>query len=131
MSHPRHRHLSRRERQIVDILYRLEEASAADVRGAMTDAPSDSAVRALLALLVEKGHVRHRQEGRKYLYAPVVSATKARKSELRHVVETFFAGSAEEAVASLLDQEAARLGDEELDRLARLIEDARKKRRRS
>lgn len=125
MTHPRHKKLSRREREIVDILYRLGEASAADVLAAMEDPPSYSAVRALLRLLEEKGHVRHRLEGKRYLYAPRVSAATARRSALRHLMQTFFDGSVEQAVASLLDAEAAKLSDAELDRLAELIERAR------
>jgi BlaI family penicillinase repressor len=120
--------LSRRERQVVDLLYRLSEASAADLREAMTDPPSDSAVRAVLSVLVEKGQVRFRRDGRRYLYAPKLPQTQARRSALRHVVETFFAGSAEQAVAALLDAEARRLSPSELDRIAGLIEDARGRR---
>jgi predicted transcriptional regulator len=120
--------LSRRERQVVDLLYQLVEASAAEVREAMTDPPSDSAVRAVLSLLVEKGQARFRRDGRRYLYSPKVPQTQARRSALRHVVETFFGGSAEDAMAALLDGEARKLSSSELDRIAGLIEDARGRR---
>lgn len=120
--------LSRRERQVLDLLYQLEEASAADVREAMTDPPSDSAVRAVLTLLVEKGHARFRRDGRRYLYAPGMPQTRARRSALRHVVETFFGGSAEEAMSALLDAEARKLSDDELERLAERIDEARGRR---
>lgn len=120
--------LSRRERQVLDLLYQLGEASAADVREAMTDPPTDSAVRAVLSLLVDKRHARSRREGRRYLYAPRVPQAQARRSALRHVIETFFGGSAEEAMTALLDAEARRLSDEELERLAERIEDARGRR---
>ena len=119
-------HLSRRERQIMDILYERGKASAADVRQAMPDAPSYSAVRAMLRVLEEKGHVRHQEQGLKYVYLPVVAATKARRSAVKHVMDTFFSGSPEQIVAALLDVSAARLTREELDRLAAMIEQAKR-----
>jgi len=127
MARPHHEGLTRREREIVDILFRLGEASAADVREAMREPPSYSAVRALLNLLVEKGRVRHRRDGKRYLYAPTMSAKTASRSALQHLVATFFDGSVEKAVASVLDQAAGRLSDAELDRLASMIEQARKR----
>ncbi len=119
------RGLSRRERQIMDILYRQGKASANDVRDAMPDAPSYSAVRAMLRVLEDKGHVKHQEEGMKYVYAPVVTAGKAKRSAVKHVLETFFDGSAEQAVAALLDVSSSKLTREELDRMAELIEKAK------
>ena len=119
-------HLSRRERQILEILYERGKASAAEVRQAMPDAPGYSAVRALLRVLEEKGHVRHEEQGPKYVYLPVVPRNKARRSAVKHVMDTFFAGSPEKIVAALLDVSAARLTDEELGRMAAMIERARK-----
>ncbi|HEX3877573.1 MAG TPA: BlaI/MecI/CopY family transcriptional regulator [Bryobacteraceae bacterium] len=117
--------LSRRERQIMDILYQRGKASANDVRDAMPDAPSYSAVRAMLRVLEEKGHIRHQEEGMKYVYAPVIAAGKAKRSAVKHVLDTFFGGSPEQAVAALLDVSSSRLTNEELDRMAQLIEKAR------
>ena len=118
--------LSRRGRQIMDILYRNGKASANDVRDAMDDAPSYSAVRAMLRVLEEKGHVRHQAEGLKYVYVPTVARDKAKRSAVKHVLETFFNGSPEQAVAALLDVASTRLTREELDRMAQLIEQAKK-----
>jgi predicted transcriptional regulator len=118
--------LSRRERQIMDILYRQGKASANDVRDAMDDAPSYSAVRAMLRVLEEKGHVRHQAEGLKYVYLPTVGRDKAKRSAVKHVLETFFNGSPEQAVAALLDVASTRLTREELDRMSQLIEQAKK-----
>jgi len=119
-------HLSRRERQIMDILYERGKASAADVRQAMPDAPGYSAVRAMLRVLEEKGHVRHEERGLKYVYLPVVAANRARRSAVKHVMDTFFSGSPERIVAALLDVSAARLTREELDRMAAMIEQAKR-----
>jgi predicted transcriptional regulator len=118
--------LSRRERQILEILYERGKASAAEVREAMPDAPGYSAVRALLRVLEEKGHVRHEEQGPKYVYLPVVGRNKARRSAVKHVMDTFFSGSPEQIVAALLDVSAARLTREELDRMAAMIEQAKK-----
>ena len=118
--------LSRRERQIMDLLYRRGRASAAEVRAGIPDPPSYSAVRAMLRVLEEKGHVRHAEDGPRYVYVPRLPRDRAKRSALRHVVRTFFDGSAEQAVAALLDDRSAELSEEELDRLARLIERARK-----
>jgi len=115
--------LSRRERQIMDALYRLGRATAAEVREALPDAPSDSAVRTHLRILEEKGHVGHTQDGPRYVYTPTVAPEKASRSALRHLVRTFFDGSPERAVAALLD--ASNLSDHDLDRMAALIEQAR------
>jgi len=117
--------LSRRERQIMEILYQRGKASASEVREAMEDAPGYSAVRAMLRVLEEKGHVKHLAEGLKYVYVPVVAREKAKRSAVKHVLDTFFGGSPEQIVAALLDVSAARLTKEELDRMSELIEKAR------
>jgi BlaI family transcriptional regulator, penicillinase repressor len=118
--------LSRRERQIMEILYQRGKASASEVREAMEDAPGYSAVRAMLRVLEEKGHVKHQAEGLKYVYVPVVAREKAKRSAVKHVLDTFFAGSPEQIVAALLDVSSARLTNEELDRMAELIEKAKR-----
>ena len=118
--------LSRRERQIMDILYRRGKLSAAAVREAMPDAPSYSAVRAMLRVLEEKGHVKHQAEGLKYVYAPTVGRDKAKRSAVKHLVDTFFADSPAQIVAALLDVSATRLTREELDRMSEMIEQAKK-----
>ena len=118
--------LSRRERQIMDILYRQGKASAAGVRDLMHDPPSYSAVRAMLRVLEEKGHVRHQAEGLKYVYVPTVTRDKAKRTAVKHVLETFFNGSPEQIVAALLDVASTRLTREELDRMSQLIENAKK-----
>lgn|SRR5690348_14109465 len=118
--------LSRRERQIMDILFQRGKASAAEVREAMTDAPGYSAVRAMLRILEEKGHVKHQAEGLKYVYVPTVTRDKAKRTAVKHLMETFFNGSPENVVAALLDVSSRQLSGEELDRMAQLIEQARK-----
>jgi BlaI family transcriptional regulator, penicillinase repressor len=118
--------LSRRERQIMDILYQRAKASAAEVREAMADAPSYSAVRAMLRVLEEKGHVKHQADGLKYVYAPTVAREKAKRSALKHLLDTFFKDSPEQVVAALLDVSSRRLTDEELDRMAEMIGKAKK-----
>jgi len=120
------RNLSRRERQIMDILYQRGRATAAEIHEAMADAPTYSAVRAKLRVLEEKGHVRHQEEALRYVYLPTVARDAARRSALRHMVSTFFAGSVEDAVAALLDLSVARLSEQDLDRIARMVEEARK-----
>jgi len=124
MGKPSYLHLSRRERQILDILYREGRASAALVREKLPDAPSYSAVRALLRILEDKGAVRHDTEGLQYIYAPAVPRDQAKQSALSHLVSTFFGGSAEAVVAALLKKE--KLSPPELERLSRLIDAARK-----
>lgn len=121
-----HRDLSRRERQILDILYRNGRATAAEVQAALPEPPSYSAVRALLRILEDKGHVRHEQDGPRYVYLPTVARDNAKRSALRHILQTFFDGSAEQAISALLDESSAKLSSAELDRLARLIDGARK-----
>ncbi len=118
--------LSRRERQIMEILYQRGKASAAEVREALPEAPGYSAVRAMLRVLEEKGHVRHQEEGLKYVYAPVVAREKAKRSAVKHLLDTFFSGSPEQAVAALLDVSATRLTREELERMAEMIEKAKR-----
>jgi predicted transcriptional regulator len=117
--------LSRRERQIMEILYRVGAASAAEVQQLMSDPPGYSAVRALLRILEEKGHVRHARDGARYIYRPAAERSQAAQSALAQVVRTFFGGSVEQAVATLVSDADAQLSDAELDRLARLIEQAR------
>jgi predicted transcriptional regulator len=118
--------LSRRERQIMDVLYRLGKATAAEVHAAIPDPPGYSAVRAMLRVLEEKGHIRHEAHDLRYVFMPVVPRDRARRSAVRHLLETFFEGSPEQAVATLLDVSARDLSPGELDRLAALIEKARK-----
>jgi len=121
-----HTTLTRRERQIMDILYRKGRATAADVMDALVGQPNYSTVRTQLRVLEEKGHVRHEEQGLRYVYVPTVPRSAARKSALKHMVETFFDGSAEGVVAALLGGESARVSDEELRRIADLIAKARK-----
>jgi predicted transcriptional regulator len=123
---PENSGLSRRERQIMDAIYRAGEATGQEVRDALPDAPSYSAVRALLRILESKGHLKHRQDGPRYVYEPTVPRERARTSALRQVVRTFFDGSAEDAVAALLELSSSGLSDEELDRFEQLIDQARR-----
>lgn len=118
--------LSRRERQIMDIAYRLGSAAAADVLAALPDPPSYSAVRAMLRILEEKGHLTHRHDGPRYVYSPVVPRAAARQSALLSLVRTFFDGSATQAAAALLDMSDSRLTSDEADQLTRLIEKAKR-----
>ena len=112
---------SRRERQIMDVLYRLERATVAEVRNKLGDKPSYSTVRAQLRVLEEKGHARHEEHGPRYVYVPTVPRDIARRSALRHLVDTFFEGSAENVVAALLGGQGSRISREELNRIARMI----------
>jgi BlaI family penicillinase repressor len=116
--------LSRREREILDIVYARGHASAADVRGAMQQAPTDAAVRTTLRILVRKGHLRFTQDGPRYDYWPTVPPETARRSELQRVLATFFGGSTESALAALLDIRPGELSDEERRRLKRMIDKA-------
>jgi BlaI family penicillinase repressor len=118
--------LSRRERQIMEILYQHGKASASEVMQLMESAPGYSAVRAMLRVLEEKGHVKHEAAGLKYVYAPTVGREKAKRSAVKHVLDTFFNGSPEQIVAALLDVSATRLTPGELDRMAKMIEKAKK-----
>jgi predicted transcriptional regulator len=120
-----HRNLSRRERQIMDILYQRKRATASEILEAMPDPPTYSAVRAKLRVLEEKGHIRHEEEALRYVYLPVVARDSARRSAMRHMLSTFFDDSVEQAVAALLDVSSANLAPADLDRISRLIEEAR------
>jgi BlaI family transcriptional regulator, penicillinase repressor len=119
--------LSRRERQVMDIVYRSGEVTVAEVLAELPDPPTYSAVRALLRILESKGHLSHRQDGPRYVYTPKVPREAARESALARVLGTFFDGSVEHTVATLLDLEAENLSDEELDRLAELVAAAKRK----
>jgi len=118
--------LTRREREIMDILHRRGRATAHEVLEELPNPPSYSAVRALLRLLEERGHVRHTEEDQRYIYRPTVAPNEARRSALTHVVKTFFAGSVEDAVAALVESSRTKLSREELDRLSDLIDRAKK-----
>ena len=126
MGRPKDPGLSRRERQIMDVIYRRGQATAAEVLEDLPDPPSYSAVRAMLRVLEEKGHLRHEQQGPRYVFLPTVPRETARRSALKQLVRTFFDGSTEQTVAALLDMSASRLSDAELDRLSQLINQARK-----
>lgn len=119
-------HLSRRERQIMDVLHARQQATAAEVRAALPDPPGYSAVRALLRILEDKGHVKHHKDGVRYVYLPRVSQAAASRSALKRVLATFFAGSVLQAVAALLDASDTRLSDAELKRLQEIITKGRK-----
>jgi predicted transcriptional regulator len=123
---PEANELSRRERQIMDVLYELGRATAAEVRERLPDPPSYSAVRAMLRILEDKGHLRHEQDGPRYVFSPAVPREEARESALRRVVRTFFDGSAENAMSALLDLGVEDLDEEALRRLAQRIAEARK-----
>ena len=118
--------LSRRERQIMDILYQRGKSSASEVLEAMPDPPGYSAVRAMLRVLEEKGHVKHQAEGLKYVYVPTVARDKAKRSAVKHLLDTFFKDAPEQAVAALLDVSSTRLTRAELDRMAEMIEKAKR-----
>ena len=118
--------LSRRERQIMDLIYRQGRATAAEVHAGIPDPPSYSAVRATLRVLEEKGHLKHQQAGASYVYAPTLPREQAKRSALRHLLTTFFGGSATQAVAALLEVSRKDLSEEELKELARLVEQAKK-----
>jgi predicted transcriptional regulator len=118
--------LTKRERQIMDVLYRRGRATAGEVQRELPGHPHDSTVRTQLRVLEEKGHVTHEARGLRYVYAPAVPRHSARRSALRHLVSTFFDGSAEQLVAALLGAEGSKLTDEELDRIAALVAKARK-----
>jgi predicted transcriptional regulator len=118
--------LARRERQILDLLFAAGRATGQEIQRALPDAPSYSTVRTILRVLERKGYVRHTEEGLRYVYEPAIPRDKARKSALRRLLHTFFDGSAQQAVAALLDPKIARISREELDQLAALIEKAKK-----
>ncbi len=118
--------LSRRERELMDIVYRLGEATVADVLDAMDDPPSYSAVRSTLNILETKGHLTHRHAGNRYVYLPTVDRAAARLSALEHLLQTFFDGSTADAVSALLEERRARLTEQEIERLSKLIRQARR-----
>ena len=118
--------LSRRERQIMDVIYRRGQATATEVMEEIPDAPGYSAVRALLRVLEEKGHLRHEQDGPRYVFLPTVPRERARDSALRQLLHTFFDGSTEQAVAALLDLSSTKLSDAELEKLSQLIAQSRR-----
>ena len=125
-----HSSLSRRERQIMDVLYRLGRATANEVMTALPGEPNYSTVRTQLRVLENKGHIRHEEVGLRFVYMPTVPRHAVRQSALRHMLETFFEGSAEKMLSTLLGSEAAKLSEEDLDRLGQLIEKAKKAGRR-
>jgi predicted transcriptional regulator len=119
-------HLSRRERQIMDIIFQNGHATAAEVQEQLPDPPSYSSVRALLRVLEEKGYLKHKMDGPRYVFSSTIAREKAKNTALKHVMQTFFNGSTEKAVAALLDMSSSDLTEEELDRLSKMIEEARK-----
>ena len=129
MTQPLQNQLSRRERQIMDILYRLGEAGAAEVVSHLSDKPAYNSVRVTLGILERKGVVRHRRDGTRYVYSPTVPAEAVRESALRHLVRTFFRGSPSKAVLTLLDSPSTRLSEEELNELAAWVEAAKREQR--
>ncbi|HET9040094.1 MAG TPA: BlaI/MecI/CopY family transcriptional regulator [Gemmatimonadales bacterium] len=129
MTQPPQNQLSRRERQIMDILYRLGEAGAAEVVAHLADRPAYNSVRVTLGILERKGVVRHRREGSRYVYSPTQPAEAVRESALRHLVRTFFRGSPSKAVLTLLDSPSTRLSEEELNELAAWVEAAKREQR--
>jgi BlaI family penicillinase repressor len=129
MSDPQQLHLSRRERQVMDVIYRRGQATALDVIEEIPDPPTYSAVRAILAVLEKKGHVKHKREGVKYIFAPTRSRERAAQSALTKVLQTFFDGSAEKVIAALLNPSEKKPSREDLERMTKLIEDAKKENR--
>ena len=125
MTPPTHRALTKREREIMDVLYRLGRATAGELIDALPGLRSDSTVRTQLRVLETKGHVTHEEEGLRYVYAPTVPRRAARRSALKHLVETFYEGSSEKVVAALLGGEGARLSSDELERIETLVRRAR------
>lgn len=126
MSPHLHADLGRRERQIVEVVFRLGRASVSDVLENLPDPPSYSSVRAMLRILESKGHLKHEQEGPRYVYLPAIRRDAASRSALHHLVRTFFGGSTSRAVAALLEDRDARLSDQEIERLSKLIHKTRK-----
>jgi predicted transcriptional regulator len=124
-----HHTLSRRERQIMDVLYQKEQATAAEVQEGLPDAPSYSAVRALLRILENKGHIRHEPDKAKYVFTPIVNREKAKIAALKHLTQTYFEGSAELAASTLIENASHKLGDDALERLGKLIRKARDSKR--
>ncbi|QDT89936.1 BlaI/MecI/CopY family transcriptional regulator [Gimesia algae] len=125
MAKPVYLNLGARERQIMDAVHELGEASVAEVHEKLTDAPSYTTVRTMMRVLQEKGHLKFRREGVKYIYRPTEAPAKARKSAMQHLLKTFFSSSTGDAVAALLDMSGDKMSPEEYERLANLIEEAR------
>jgi BlaI family transcriptional regulator, penicillinase repressor len=117
--------LSRRERQVMDIVYGRSSATAVEIHEALPDPPTFSATRAIIRTLEEKGHLRHEEQGLRYVYVPVIPAEKAKRTALTHMIGTFFQGSPSQLLAALLDPASGKLPDEELDRLERLVREAK------
>jgi predicted transcriptional regulator len=117
--------LSRRERQVMDILFRRGEATAAEVMAELPDPPTYSSVRSILSILVEKGHVTHREEGLRYVYLPASNTAQMREEALRHVIRTFFNGSTDKVIAAALRMSDAKLSDRDIERLEERIRKAR------
>jgi predicted transcriptional regulator len=130
MAQPIHSILTRRERQIMDVLYRLGHATVGEVLKDLPGEPNYSTVRAQLGVLEDKGHVRHEEVGLRYVYSPIVPRHAVRQSALRHIVDTFFEGSTQKVVAALLGGDASTVSDEDLDRITELVQKARKGKRR-
>ena len=126
MQNPSHAHLSRREREIMDIVYALGEASVSDVVRRMSDEPSYNSVRVTLGILARKGHLEHHSDGRRYIYSPTLPREKASQSAVTNLLKTFFEGSPSRAILTMLDMSSGRLTDEELDEIARMIEKGKK-----
>lgn len=126
MSKPKPLDLGRRERQVMETVYAQGQASVSDVLAALSDPPSYSAVRAILNMLEKKGHLRRKKAGKKFLYLPTVPRTKVRRSALKNLLTTFFSGSSVQAMASLIEMDEENLSSEDLDRLSKMIEDAKK-----
>ena len=123
----REHHYSRRERQIMDVLHEKEAAAAAEIRAALPNPPSYSTVRALLRILEDKGHIKHRQDGTRYVYLPCVSRETASRSALKRLVSTFFQGSTMQAMSALLETADTQLSDAEMDKLRQIIKQAKEK----
>ncbi len=123
--HPATSGLTKRERQIMDVLYRLGRATASDILERMSGAPSYSTVRTQLRVLEDKGHVRHEEQGLRYLYMPTVPRHEARRTALKHLVDTFFDGSSANLLTALLGRDAAKLSDDELERIEQIVRAAR------
>ncbi len=119
-------HLSRRERQIMDVIYQLGEATVAEVKGLLPDPPSYSSVRALLSVLEKKGYLKHKEQDRRYIYYPTIALDRVKTSALKHLMETFFDDSAERVMAALLNIRGVNLSEKELEKMAELIDKAKK-----
>jgi len=126
MEQPRYMKLSRRERQIMDIIYRIGEASVADVLKNLPDPPGYNSIRVILTILEDKGHLHHKKEGQRYIYLPIEHRERAKRSALKHILSTFFEDSTPKVLSTLLDMSASELSEKELDDLTGMIEEAKK-----